>query len=193
MKNIVEKIIILLFILVTFNNNAEGLLVIKKSKFTNCNDILYHGDYKGNGEYILYDENQEPYTINCEVEQKIFEQKNYLGLSIEELNKIPEMNLEKIKIYHSEDLYFVFNKKEIEYCLQFNDPYPHFAGKFAVKEAVIKSIKDKIKLSDIKTEIIDSKPTIKLTNKYSKKYYFKISISHEKNVAIGIAISEKNN
>ncbi len=113
MKNIVEKIIILLFILVTFNNNAEGLLVIKKSKFTNCNDILYHGDYKGNGEYILYDENQEPYTINCEVEQKIFEQKNYLGLSIEELNKIPEMNLEKIKIYHSEDLYFVFNKKEI--------------------------------------------------------------------------------
>tara|TARA_B100000073_G_scaffold326463_1_gene311184 strand:+ start:1701 stop:1937 length:237 start_codon:yes stop_codon:yes gene_type:complete len=70
LKNIVEKIIILLFILITFNNNAEGLLVIKKNKFTSCSDIFYHGNYKGNGEYIVYDENQEPYTINCEIEQK---------------------------------------------------------------------------------------------------------------------------
>ena len=85
----------------------------------------------------------------------------------------------------------IFDKIGIEDCLQLNDTYHHYAEKFAVKEAIIKSIKDKIKLSDIKTEIIDSKPTVKLTAKYSKKYCFKISISHEKNVAVGIAISEK--
>ena len=110
-----------------------------------------------------------------------------IGIDIININRFREIPYkEKITFYEK-----IFNKKEIEYCLQFNDPYPHFAGKFAVKEAVIKSIKDKIKLSDIKTEIIDSKPTVKLTDKYSKKYCFKISISHEKNVAIGIAISEK--
>lgn len=112
-----------------------------------------------------------------------------IGIDIVDINRFRETPFkEKITFYEK-----IFNQKEIEYCLQFKDPYPHFAGKFAMKESVIKSIKEKIKLSDIQTDIIDSKPVVKLSGKYSKKYYFKISISHEKNVAIGITISEKNN
>ena len=34
----------------------------------------------------------------------------------------------------------IFTNSEIAYCKKFNDPYPHFAGKFALKEAVQKSI-----------------------------------------------------
>ena len=37
-----------------------------------------------------------------------------------------------------------FSKEEIEYCLKFEEPYKHFAGKFAIKEAVKKSIDDNV-------------------------------------------------
>lgn len=33
----------------------------------------------------------------------------------------------------------LFTKKEQQYCLQFADPYPRFAGRFAGKEAVVKA------------------------------------------------------
>ena len=64
-----------------------------------------------------------------------------IGIDIVDINRFKEIPYkEKITFYEK-----IFDKKEIEYCLQFKDPYPHFAGKFAVKEAVIKSINDKIK------------------------------------------------
>jgi len=34
----------------------------------------------------------------------------------------------------------IFTKKEIEYCFSMGDPYPHLAGRFCVKEAVLKSL-----------------------------------------------------
>ena len=36
-----------------------------------------------------------------------------------------------------------FSDNEIKYCLKFNEPYKHFAGKFAIKEATMKSIEEK--------------------------------------------------
>jgi len=110
-----------------------------------------------------------------------------IGIDIVDISRFRNQPFEEKKTFYGK----IFNEKEIKYCLQFNDPYPHFAGKFAVKEAVIKSIEKKIKLSEIETEIIDLKPKVKLTGKYSNEYYFKISISHEKYTAVGIVISEK--
>jgi len=40
----------------------------------------------------------------------------------------------------------IFLESEIKYCLRFKSPYEHFAGKFALKESVIKSIYDKISM-----------------------------------------------
>ena len=37
----------------------------------------------------------------------------------------------------------IFSDSEINYCKKFSSPYEHFAGKFALKEALIKSIKIK--------------------------------------------------
>ena len=34
----------------------------------------------------------------------------------------------------------IFTEKEREYCLSFNDPYSHFAGRFASKEACLKAL-----------------------------------------------------
>jgi holo-[acyl-carrier protein] synthase len=34
----------------------------------------------------------------------------------------------------------LFSKKEQDYCYKFQDPSPHFAGKFAAKEAIAKAL-----------------------------------------------------
>ena len=84
----------------------------------------------------------------------------------------------------------IFTKSEIAYCKKFIDPYPHFAGKFALKEAVQKSINENLVFKKIKTFHSNSKPKIKLQNS-KEKYNFISSISHENKFAIAIVISEK--
>jgi len=81
-----------------------------------------------------------------------------------------------------------FSKEEIEYCLKFSDPSKHFAGKFAIKESVKKTLSLKMNMIDIKTEHIDSKPIVKIP---SKKFQFKVSLSHDGNYAIAIVICQK--
>lgn len=83
----------------------------------------------------------------------------------------------------------IFQPSEINYCLKYKDPNPHFAGKFALKEAVKKSINEKIHILKIETSQKQSKPFINLID-IKKKYIFRTSISHEKEYAIAIAISE---
>jgi len=83
----------------------------------------------------------------------------------------------------------IFQPSEINYCLKYKDPNPHFAGKFALKEAVKKSINEKIHILKIETLHEQSKPIINLID-FKKKYIFRTSISHEKGYAIAIAISE---
>ncbi len=80
---------------------------------------------------------------------------------------------------------------EIKYCLKYKDPYPHFAGKFALKEAVKKSINEQISMLNIETSHSNSKPIVKLNGKWQKKYNFLASISHEKKLAVAMVISEK--
>ena len=83
----------------------------------------------------------------------------------------------------------IFQSSEIDYCLKFQDSSSHFAGKFALKEAVKKSINDDIYISKIETFHIKSKPMIKLLDS-KKKYNFRASVSHENDYAIAIVISE---
>ena len=101
---------------------------------------------------------------------------------ISDFKKIPFEN--KHRFYEG-----IFQPSEIDYCLKFQDPSYHFAGKFALKEAVKKSINDNIYISKIETFHIQSKPMIKLLN-FKKNYFFHASVSHENDYAIAIVISE---
>ena len=83
----------------------------------------------------------------------------------------------------------IFQSSEIDYCLKFKDSSSHFAGKFALKEAVKKSINDDIYISKIQTFHLKSKPMIKLLDS-KNNYDFRASISHENDCAIAIVISE---
>jgi len=99
-------------------------------------------------------------------------------------------DFEKISYGEKPNLYKkIFQPSEIEYCLKYKESSPHFAGKFALKEAVKKSISENIYISKIETSHKESKPNIKLLN-FKKKYIFRASISHEKDYAIAIVISE---
>lgn len=93
--------------------------------------------------------------------------------------------------YYSNSRFYkkIFLPSEIKYCLKFKDAPRHFAGKFAIKEAVKKSISDNIALYDIETSHSNLRPTIKLKGK--EKYLFLASISHENSVAIAVVISER--
>ena len=120
------------------------------------------------------------------LENKEMIEKLGIGIDISQIS-----DFKKIPYEDKPDLYKkIFQQSEINYCLQYKDPYPHFAGKFALKEAVKKSINENIYISKIITSHQDSKPTIKLFD-CKNDYIFRASISHENNHAIAIVISEK--
>jgi len=106
-------------------------------------------------------------------------------VNIEDFKKISFKN--KPKFYKK-----LFLDVEIKYCLKFKNSSEHFAGKFALKEAVKKSLNKKISMLKIETFHENSKPRIKLNLK-NNKYQFLVSLSHEKKTAIAVVISEELN
>ena len=84
----------------------------------------------------------------------------------------------------------IFSEEEIEYCLKFKNYSEKFAGKFALKEALIKSINEQIPFSQIETSYLNSKIFIKILES-KEKYRFNASLSHENEFAIAFVISEK--
>ncbi len=103
---------------------------------------------------------------------------------VDQFKKIPYSS--KLSFYEK-----IFLPSEIKYCLKYKNPYEHFAGKFALKEAVKKSINEHITMLYIETSHSNSKPIVTLRGKWKNKYKFLTSISHEKKFAVGIVISEK--
>ena len=108
-----------------------------------------------------------------------------IGTDIVEINRFRKLPYTKNKKFYNK----IFTKHEISYCIKYKDPYPHFAVRFAGKEAVIKSIKNKIEMKDIEISHKKSKPFIKILKKNS--FMIHISLSHDGEYAIAMIISEK--
>ena len=109
-----------------------------------------------------------------------------IGIDIVDVEKFEEIKFEEKPEFYKN----IFLPTEIAYCLKYKNPYERFAGKFAIKEATIKAIKEKINLLDIETIHVKSKPNIKI-QKTKKKYAFQISVSHDKKIAVAVVISFK--
>ena len=109
-----------------------------------------------------------------------------IGIDIIETKKFENKPYTTNKTFYKK----IFDDTEIKYCLKFRKPALHFAGKFALKEATIKSINKKISMHSIKTRHIKSKPIVTI-QKIEKKYKFLASLSHDNKYAIAIIISEK--
>ena len=109
-----------------------------------------------------------------------------IGIDIIEVSRFRRKKYEENKNFYKK----IFVKSEINYCLKFKNSAERFAGKFALKEALIKSIDKKIRFSEIETSHLKSKPIVRI-KKFQEKYNFIASLSHENNFAIAVVISER--
>ena len=115
-----------------------------------------------------------------------------IGVDIEDIERFSKLDVKKNKNFFKK----IYTEKEIEYCLLKANPYPHFAVRFAGKEAVIKVLSafgEKICPHEI--EILNNKngvPYVNLKNEKLKIYKFCISLSHCKDKAIAFSLGLKN-
>ena len=109
-----------------------------------------------------------------------------IGIDIIEVSRFRKKQYEENKNFYKK----IFVKSEINYCLKFKNSAERFAGKFALKEALIKSIDTKLRFSEIETSHLKSKPIVRI-RKYGEKYNFIASLSHENDFAVAVVISER--
>ena len=109
-----------------------------------------------------------------------------IGIDISNIEKFKNKSFKENESFYRK----IFHEEEITYCLKFTNHYEKFAAKFALKEALIKSINKKIFFSEIETSYLDSKPTIQILNS-EENYRFLVSLSHENEIAVAVVISEK--
>tara|TARA_A100001037_G_C15030607_1_gene580720 strand:+ start:579 stop:932 length:354 start_codon:yes stop_codon:yes gene_type:complete len=109
-----------------------------------------------------------------------------IGIDISSIEKFKNKPFKENENFYKK----IFLEQEIAYCLKFKNYYEKFAGKFAMKEALIKSINKKISFLQIETSHLDSKPIIKIINS-TQNFRFLVSLSHENEIAVAIVISEK--
>ena len=107
-----------------------------------------------------------------------------IGIDVVNVHRFSSKKYSENKEFYSK----IFTDNEIRYCVKFKDPYTHFAGKFALKEAVIKAIDKKISLLDIETFHKNNIPQVKLKNETN--FSSLSSISHENNVAVAVFLIE---
>ena len=109
-----------------------------------------------------------------------------VGIDISSIKKFKDKPFNENKNFYKK----IFSEQEIVYCLKFKNYYEKFAVKFALKEALIKSINKKIFFSEIETSYSNSKPIVKILNS-KENYKFLVSLSHENEIAVAVIISEK--
>lgn len=106
-----------------------------------------------------------------------------IGIDIVDVSRFKLIPYETKTVFYKK----IFTKSEIAYCLRYKDAYRHFAAKFAIKEATIKSISKKINLIDIETLHKKQKPAVKL-RRY-ENYSFLVSVSHDAGMAVAMVLS----
>lgn len=90
----------------------------------------------------------------------------------------------------------LFTQREQDYCYKFKDPAPHFAGRFAAKEAIAKAFGTGFgaQLSWMDIEVLSNdlgKPVVLLSLETQKRFenpQILVSISHSALYATAVAI-----
>ena len=110
-----------------------------------------------------------------------------IGIDIIDINRFSEKPYFENKLFYQK----IFHNSEIEYCLNHKNSSQSFAAKFAIKESVIKSINKKIDFMDVLTDHHNLKPIASLLD--DSCYNFLVSVTHEKQHAVAMVVSEKIN
>ena len=113
----------------------------------------------------------------------------FIGTDIVEIERIKN----SIDNYGSKFIEKIYTSREIKYCENKENCYPHFAGRFAAKESIKKAIFSSkiINQIDFKSiEIVNDShgvPIVKM-NEALKINNPQLSISHEKKYAVAFAL-----
>ena len=110
-----------------------------------------------------------------------------IGIDVVQINRFQKISYDSKSSFYKK----LFRKNEIKYCLKFKNSAEHFAGIFALKESVKKSINRNISFLDIEISYKNSKPQITIFGKQKNRYNFLASVSHDGGIATAIVLSEK--
>jgi holo-[acyl-carrier protein] synthase len=114
-----------------------------------------------------------------------------IGVDVVEIARFERLDYSRNKQFYTR----VFSPREIEYCLSFSSPAPHFAANFAGKEAVYKAVNRfcNIKLGDV--EVLRDRygaPKVNLLlsrEENPKSLDVKVSLSHSLSHAVAFAVA----
>ena len=115
----------------------------------------------------------------------------FTGVDIVDVDRIKK----SIENYKEKFLDKIFSKDEQYYCFSKSNPYIHFSGKFAAKEAVMKAVLPIENIKQISFSNIsilnenNGAPKVKVKN--LPEADIKISISHTERQAIAFAMYDK--
>ena len=106
-----------------------------------------------------------------------------LGVDLVEIGRVKSLARRNPKF-----LTRVFSAAEISYCRAKKNPWPHFAVRFAAKEAVYKALgKAEIPLTAISVNRgKDGRPSVKIKGKAVRG--LKLSLSHGRDHAVAFAV-----
>ena len=105
-----------------------------------------------------------------------------IGTDIIEIRRFKDKPIEHNRTFYNS----IFSVDEIAYCQKFKDPYSHFAGIFAAKEATIKCIGKPFSMSKIKLYWDKyGKPHVEIAQ---EKIQINVTISHTHTIAIAVAV-----
>jgi holo-[acyl-carrier protein] synthase len=101
------------------------------------------------------------------------------------IDLVEVLRFKKLEKYQLEKFFF---EQEREYCFSFQNPYEHFAGFFAAKEAVSKAL-GVMRFPFSEIEIRHLQEGAPVAYHKNKKLDISLSIAHTKDMATAIAIA----
>ena len=124
----------------------------------------------------------------------------FIGIDVVEIQRFRAFPPSKHPRFYSR----VFTEYEFQYCFNYSDPFPHFAGIFAAKEAIFKATNKLLPLSLPQISILHDKrgrPVVwpeknkilpQIGNKWlnnNQNLEVQVSISHSSNLALAWALT----
>lgn len=83
----------------------------------------------------------------------------------------------------------VFTKGEIDYCIKYKDPYPHFTARFCAKEAAVKALGKPRDLKEI--EVLKKLSAVELCISGMSNLETHVSLTHTKEHALAFVLLTK--
>lgn len=115
-----------------------------------------------------------------------------IGIDLLEIQRIRK----SIERHGQHFLNRLFTQREQDYCYQFQDPTPHFAGRFAAKEAIVKALGtgfgSQVNWHDVEVLADDlGKPVVHISEALRTRFHspnIMVSISHSTEHATAVAL-----